>query len=181
MAVFRKLRLSIGNYLLNRRLKKVKREKRLIGFESAKSVGVLFKTLNRNEFEEIRKFLHFLSENNSKVYALGFVDHKKIPDFYLLSKGLNFFTRKELNIYFIPRSNSASEFIQKPLDILVDLSIDNNFPLYYLSCMSKAKLKIGKSSAKNDCYDLMFDTSKNNSVAALIEHIKHYTAVLTTS
>jgi hypothetical protein len=179
LALFKKIRLKAGNYILRKKLKKTKRNKQMIGFEPAKTIGVLFKTLNRSEFEEIKKFLLHLTDSSKQVYALGFVDHKKIPDFYLLSKGMNYFSRKELSASFIPKSKAAEEFINKPIDILVDLSTDNNFPLYYISSLSKAHFKIGKMTDKRDCYDFMIDTRKTNTVAALIENIMHYTSVFT--
>jgi hypothetical protein len=177
--VFKKLRIKIGKSILRRRLKKTKRAKKMIGFESAKNVGVVFKTTDKKEFDEIKQFLLFLNNIGIQVFALGFVDNKKVPDFYLLSKGMNYFTRKELSFYYLPKTSTAEEFIQKKFDILVDLSTDNNFPLSYICNLSKASFKIGKLINNRDCYDLMIDTSKSNTVSALVEHIKHYTAVFT--
>jgi hypothetical protein len=179
LAILKKIRRKAGNYILNRKLKKTKRLKKLIGFESAKTVGVLFKTLNLQEFESIKQFLLYLNNLGIQVYALGFIDHKKIPDFYMLTKGLNYFTRKELNMYFIPKAITVDEFLYKQFDILVDLSVDDNFPLGYISNLSKARLKIGKMKNNRDCFDLMIDNSKNNTVSALIDHIKYYTEVIT--
>ena len=122
--------------------------------------------------------MYFLSEQNCKVVALCFVDTKKVPDYYLLRKGFNFFSRGDLNFFFLPKNHTILDFIEKPFDMLIDLSIDGNFPLYYISSLSKAKFKIGKLFQNRNCFDVMLDTTKNNSVEYLIEHIKHYIPVL---
>jgi hypothetical protein len=150
----------------------------MFSFESSKLVGVVFKTDTQSDFELVKKFLHFLSDQDNKVVAICFVDNKKIPDYYLLRKGFNFFSRNDLNFFFIPKTNFVLDFIEKPIDMLIDLSIDENFPLYYISSLSKAKFKIGKQQKEHNCFDVMIDNSKNNSVETLIEHIKHYIPVL---
>lgn len=150
----------------------------LFNFETAQQIGVVFKTDTQSDFELVKRFLHFLSEQNNKIVALCYVDLKNVPDYYLLRKGFNFFSRNDLNLYFIPKSNFINDFIEKPFDILIDLSTDYNFPLHYISALSKAKYKIGRQQKLYPSFDLMIDISKNNNVESLIEHIKHYVPVL---
>lgn len=166
---------------MSRRLRNRKRKKVMFNFETSQSIGVVFKTDNQADFELVKKFLHFLNEQDNKVIALCFVDSKKVPDFYLLRKGFNFFSRSDLNFFFIPKTHFINDFIEKPFDILIDLSIDSNFPLHYISSLSKAKFKIGKLFSNKNSFDLMIDISRNNSVGALIEQIKHYIPVVCVS
>ena len=126
----------------------------------------------------MKRFLHFLSDQNNKVVALCFVDFKKVPDYYLLRKGFNFFSRKDLNLYFLPQTSFINDFIEKPFDILIDLSTNYNFPLHYICSLSKAKYKIGRQQPLYTNFDLMIDISKENNVEALIENIKYYVPVL---
>jgi hypothetical protein len=163
---------------MRRRLKNRKREKSMYSFESSKIIGVVFKTDTQSDFELVKRFLQFLNEQDNKVVALCYIDTKKVPDYYLLRKGFNFFSRADLNLFFMPKTNFILDFMEKPFDILIDLSTDNNFPLNYVSSISKAKLKIGKQQKNRNCFDIMIDTSKQNSVEALIEQIKHYVPVL---
>jgi hypothetical protein len=179
VALFKKIRIKVGNYFLNRRLRHLKRKRQLLGFEASSTVGVLFKTDNLLDFESVRKFLLYLHEKQNQVFAIGFIDNKKIPDYFLMKKGFNFFTRKELTFFFIPKSKVVDDFLEKQFDILIDLSTDNSFPLQYISSMSRSKFKIGRSANGSKCFDLMIDTEKNNKVDFLVEHIKHYTAILT--
>ncbi len=176
--VFKNTRQNIGNSLLRRKLRNQRRKKFISNFENSQLIGVVFKTDNQSDFEIVKKFLHFLTEQNNKIVAMCYVDVKKVPDYYLLRKGFNFFSRNDLNFFFLPKSNSILDFIEKPFDMLIDLSTDNNFPLHFISNLSKAKFKIGKFNANSSCFDVMIDISKDNSVQSLIEHIKHYVPVL---
>lgn len=178
MSLFKKIRIQLGNYLLNRKLRHLKRKRKLYSFDAATTVGVLFKTDNLLDFETVRKFLLYLHEKQNQVFAIGFIDNKKIPDYFLMKKGFNFFTRKELNFFYKPNSKVVNDFLDKQFDILIDLSTDNCFPLHYISSLSQSKFKIGRSVNGTTCFDMMIDTEKNNKVDFLVEHIKHYTAIL---
>ncbi len=176
--LFKSIRSRLGNSILKRKLRHYRRVKSLFSFETSQIIGVVFKTDTQGDFEIVKNFLHFLTEQNNKVVALCFVDYKKVPDYYFLRKGFNFFSRRDLNIFFLPKTQFILDFIEKPFDMLIDLSIDNNFPLYFISSLSKAKFKIGKLQNEHNCFDVMIDTSKDNTVQSLIEQIKHYVPVL---
>lgn len=150
----------------------------MFNFETSKLIGVLFKTDTQAEFEIVKTFLHFLTDQNNKIVALCFVDEKKVPDYYFLRKGFNFFSRHDLNFFFLPKTHFILDFIDKPFDMLIDLSIDKNFPLFYISNLSKAKFKIGKFNFGHKCFDVMIDISKKKSIESLIEQIKVYVPVL---
>ena len=178
MVVFKSLRQKIGNSILRRKLKTRKRVKSVFSFESSKTIGVVFKTDTQSDFELVKRFLHFLTEQDNKVVALCFVDSKKVPDYYLLRKGFNFFSRADLSFFFVPKTQFIIDFIDKPIDMLIDLSTDNNFPFQYITSLSKAKFKIGKLQKDRNSLDVMIDISKTNNVESLIEQIKHYVPVL---
>ena len=55
--------------------------KSVFSFDSSKTIGVVFKTDNQSDFELVKRFLHFLTEQDNKVVALCFVDSKKVPDY----------------------------------------------------------------------------------------------------
>jgi hypothetical protein len=178
LALFKSIRRKIGNSILQKRLRNRRREKSISNFETSKLIGVVFKTDSQSDFEIVKRFLHFLSELDNKVVALCFIDSNKVPDYYLLRKGYNFFSKRDLNLFFLPKTYFILDFIEKPFDILINLCTDNSFPLTYITGLSKAKLKIGKFWEDQNLFDVMIDIKKDNSVNYLIEHIKHYVPVL---
>lgn len=144
-------------------------------FHSARVIGVLFKTNNFDDFQLVKNFLHYLKELDNKIIALCYIDSKKIPDYYLLVKGFNFFTRKSVNFFYIPRHEVVNDFIEQPLDMLIDLTTEDVFTVKYIGVLSKAKFKIGMRQRRLEkYYDLMIDTEKDRSIVNLIENIKHY-------
>ncbi|MCX7986443.1 MAG: hypothetical protein N2662_05850 [Bacteroidales bacterium] len=151
------------------------RKRCMYDFHSAQLIGVLFKTNDSNEFQLVKNFLHYLRELDNKVIALSYIDSKKIPDYYLLVKGFNFFSRKSINFFYLPQNPIVNDFIEQPLDMLIDLTIDESFPIKYISVLSKAKFKIGMRQKRMEkYYDLMIDIEKDKSIANLIEGIKYY-------
>jgi hypothetical protein len=178
MILFKRIRTLFGYSRLKKRVLHLIRNKAITNFDSAKSVGILFNTTDHRDFEEIKSLLNYLYESKTKVFPLVYIDAKKTPDFYLLSKGLNIISHKDLNYFFIPHHHLVDDFLSTPFDMLIDLSTSFNFPLYYIAKLSIAKYKIGRLIDDTSCYDLMIDTESNNTVKYLIEQISYYTKVL---
>lgn len=171
------LRYKIGRLILGRKIKFSRREKAIFNFQTSHKIGVLFKTDTKEDFEIVKGFLYFLMEQKNEIVALCYVDDKKIPDYYRIPIGFSFFSRRNLNFFFLPKTQFILDFMKKPFDIMIDLSIDYNFPLYYICSLSIAKFKIGRYQNDNNCYDMMIDINKNNNVQSLIEQIKHYVPI----
>lgn len=177
--MFKKIRVKIGESILRRKLRTRKRDRCIHDFRSARLIGVLFKTNNLTDFQHVKNFLHYLRDLDSKVIALCYIDSKKIPDYYLLVKGFNFFTRKSVNLFYIPTHPVVNDFIEQPLDMLIDLSVEDVFSIQYIGILSKAKFKIGiRQKRMEKYYDLMIDIGKDKSINNLIENIKTYIPIL---
>jgi len=173
--LFKKIRAQIGESILKRKIRLRKRNRCMHDFHSAQVIGVLFKTNNYNEFQLVKNFLHYLKELDSKIIALGYIDSKKVPDYYLLVKGINFFTRKSVNFLYIPKHEAVNDFIEQPLDMLIDLTTEDIFAIKYIGALSNAKFKIGMRQKRMEkYYDLMIDIEKDRTLVNLIESIKHY-------
>jgi len=178
--LFRKIRENIGKTILKQRLRNHKRSKNIFNFTNSQKVGVLFKTDSFTDFEYVRKFLQYLTENENKVIALCYVNSKRIPDYYLLKKGFNYFSRNDLTVFFIPDNPVVDDFINMPFDILINLSLFYCLPVHYITSLSKAKFKIGPFIENHDdCYDFMIDIQKDRTIKNLIDNIKHYIPVIT--
>ena len=150
--------------------------------KTAKTAGVIITPTDQESFEQIKKFLNYLTGKNIKVYILGFVDDKKIPENFLFWKGINLFSRNDLNWAGIPESASVTDFISQPFDMLIDLSLPGYFPIQYISTLSHSVFKIGRFGIKNqNCYDLMFELKEEATLGDFIEHLTHYLNLLSNS
>jgi len=146
-------------------------------FNTAASAGILFSPSNQESFNAIKDFLSFLSQKNMKVIALGYYPGKKIPEEYLMRKGINFYCNTDLNWYYKPKNAVVNQFIDQEFDILFDLNLNDHFTTEYVGSLSRASFKIGKNS-ETPYQDMVIDINNNQSVEYLIEQIKYYLNIL---
>lgn len=177
MSTFNNIKSKIGEFNLKKRLKNQRRKVKTHNFKTARSAGILFSSPDEQSFSSVKDFLSFLSNNGMKVYALGYVPSKKVPQQFLMWKGINFYCNTDLNWYHKPKNELIEQFINQDFDILFDLSINEYFTVNYVGSLSRAEFKIGKQN-RNSYQDLVIDIKKNESVNYLIEQIKHYLNIL---
>lgn len=159
---YNSLKLKIGNWVLNRNLKRINRIIKVCSLSKAETVGITFVVNNQSDLEDIRKILKDLSSKHLKTYAIGYIPVKKPDDYYLSEKGFNFFSNADLDYRLIPKSDSVLEFIKTNFDVLIDFGTEEYFPMSYVINMSKAGLKVGRYGEKNP-FDVMIDLNSESS------------------
>lgn len=174
------IKLNVGRRTLNKKLRNFKRVRESHNLETAKTAGILFNPTDQTSFEQIKQFLSYLSNYKLQIYVLGYIDNKTIPESYLFWKGINLFSKKELNWFMVPKTPVVTDFIDKPFDVLFDLSLTDHFPLEYISRLSKSKFKIGRFTEVHDSYDLMFELNKDHKLDEFLEYIKKYINLINT-
>ena len=160
--------------LLRKKSAKLKRQKMLFDFASAKYVGILCATEDEENTRILKDFLNFLSQRGINYLVLGYFDGKKIPDNFLYWKGMEFITQNNLNFFFIPKNPTVDKFITEPFDLLINCSVRGYFPVEYMAQMSIAKCKVGTLHENQTDYDLMFDIQKQKNVGYFLENLKLY-------
>ncbi len=177
MNIIKKIGLKAGRYQLSRRIKKLRRNQRMHNFDSARTIGIIFDATQLQNFTHVKEFLNALHDKNLEIYAMGFVDKKEIDDLLVIRKNFNFFSLNDLSWNYLPTAPFVNEFIDKKLDILIDLSTTSHFALHYVAALSKASFKIGmyvSDKEKQRIYDLMLDISKQPDVSYFIEQVQYY-------
>ncbi|OFY74060.1 MAG: hypothetical protein A2265_02720 [Bacteroidetes bacterium RIFOXYA12_FULL_33_9] len=169
---------SIGNFFLKYKLKQLTRKRGCYNLDSAKTIGVVFNATNQQNYEIARSFIKYLMAGDIKVEGLGFVNSTEVLDFYSYQTGVSFFSKKNLNWYKKPKHQTVEDFIAKEFDILLDITVEDDFPTKYIVSLSKAKFKVGRLTEKADYMDFMIDISKNNKSIYLIEQINHYLSLI---
>jgi len=176
--IFNNIKLKVGNYNLQRKLSNFKRKRESHNFKTAKTAGILFTPTDAVSFEQIKQFLAYLNTFKLQIYVLGYIDSKNIPENFLFWKGINLFSKKELNWNLIPNTPIVKDFIDKPFDLLFDLSLKNYFPIEYIARLSHSKFKIGRFTQEHASYDLMFDLNKDKKLEYFLENIKQYLVLI---
>jgi len=157
---------------------KVSRHKQVYNLDTAKSVGIIFNATKQSSFDAAKELAEYISKKQADVFALGFVDSKEILNYYSDRSGFDFFSRKNLNWYGKPNNPVTEKFINRETDILIDLSLENFFPIQYIVGLSKARFKSGRFIEGDSYYDLMIDIRKNNELSSFIKHLKHYLSTI---
>ena len=168
------VRYKIANMLLRKKRARMKRQKMLFDFASAKYVGVLCSPQDEANTGYLMSFLHYLSQKGIRYSVLGYFDGKTIPENFLYWKGTDFITPQDLNFFLIPQSPLVDKFIGEPFDMLINCSITDCFPVKYMTQLSVAKCKVGVMGEDEPCYDLMIDIKKNPTIEYFLKNLEIY-------
>ena len=174
IVIFESIRLKIANMLLRKKNARVKRQRKLYDFATAKYVGVLCSPQDEVSTGYLRDFLYHLTQKGIQYSVFGYFDGNDIPENYLYWKGLDFITRKDLNFFFIPQSPFVDQFVLEPFDMLINCTITRYFPVEYISQLSVAKCKVGAMHEGETCYDLMIDIQKKPTIEYFLNNLEKY-------
>ena len=179
MKLFDKIRYLIGIFVYRRKLSGISRNKKTVNINDAGKIGLLYLVTDEKSYGKIVEFIRELQDQNKTVIALGFVKSKDVPDFFSSSNSYSFFTLKDINWYNKPSGTFINNFLKEKFDIVINLSLDDVFPLQYISGLSNANLKVGKFGKENSAYyDLMIETDNIKETATFIEQIVHYLSII---
>ena len=172
--MFSKLKLSIGLSRLRKHSKNTVRKKMVHNLESARSIGIICFANTNNGLDNAMHFANFLNEKKIITSILVFCPLKEVPQNFLLRKNVKVFTKKELNWYGRPNQPIVEQFINEDFDILIDLSLQEIFPLRWVSTLSRSKFKVGTLGYFGNPNDLTISLKNEKSEEYLISQIKHY-------
>jgi len=151
---------QVGRRVIVNKLRGQVRKPVICNIQNAQHIGIIYNATEYVSFEIIRNLVKELTRDSRKMAVLGYVDSKKLIDHYLYRKGFDFFSRNELNWYSRPVSSVVEQFIQEPFDLLINLSLEYYYPIYYITALSSAAFKAGKYSPEEEHLDFMIDMEK---------------------
>lgn len=155
---------NVGEFVLRKQTKNLKRKIVSCNMHEAKNIGVLFNATHLVSFEIVKKFVKQLSTPSNNVSVLGYVDSKQMIDHYLYRKGFEFFTRNDLNWFQKPEGEGVTAFIRQKFDLLIDLNLEESFPMKYILSLSNATFKTGKYTVSHNLLDFMIDIESEKKV-----------------
>jgi len=157
----------------------LQRNRKLVNLNEAKSVVIVYTVINQDLFRKIKTLVKELTTRNRQVMALGFVNRNSIPNYCVAANSGYYFDIRDLNWYGAPKNNYIKEVIKKEFDILIDLTMEDEFVTQFISGLSRSKFKVARYSKKHELhYDLMISLQNNSNVDELIDQVVHYLLVL---
>lgn len=168
----------VGELVLNQRLKRLRRDKRVINLNEAKTVGIVYNVSDQKVFNTIKILVKELTTQKRQVMAIGFVNRKSIPNYCIAANSGYYFNQRDINWFGGPKNDYIKEFINKEFDILIDLNVDDEYVLRHISGLSRSKFKVGSYSKIHEKYfDLMIDFNSSK-IEEFIEQVLYYLLVL---
>jgi hypothetical protein len=166
---------AIKYWFLRRASRKIKRTGSLIGYNQAKSFGIIYDASTEENYRRITWLVKDLQQDQKKVKTLGYVNLKKMPDYSFPKLTFEFCNYKDFSITQHPKAKNIKDFASLEFDILIDLTPANFDHMKYVSAISVSKMKVGRFN-KNyiDIYDLLLQIDDNCTQDETINHMLHY-------
>lgn len=100
--------------------------------------------------EHAYQYLHDYFQR-SKVIFRNLCIYNQQP---VMATGMNVITPKDLNWMGFPKPGLTEEFIKTEYDLLLNVALEQNLVLLYLTAMSRSHFKIGWSTSGLNYFDL---------------------------
>ena len=180
MSVITNIKKGWGQFVFRNGLKKLKRNKKLVNLNEAKTIGIVYQLTAQTNFRKVKLLMKELTTPSRQVMIVGYVNRNDIPNYCIAANSGYYFDKKDLNWYGSPKNDYIAKFINKEFDILIDLSLEDIYPVRFISALSKSKFKVGRYAEGNmEFLDLMIKHKKGElSVDELSRQIIHYLLIL---
>lgn len=166
--------------IMRKEFKTIKRKGKVINLAEARSIALLYRVDDEKKYQVIKNYVKHLKEEEGikKIFSIGYVPAKKIPDYLKPRLEFEFFCNKDLSWLNKPHGNLINNFKYEEYDILIDLESEEIIPLRYLLNWSKARFKVGYYNKQyQKYYDLMINTPKKDLVE-FISQTNYYLSVI---
>ena len=176
MELFRNLRVKAGKSLLAAKVAKIKRKPFYINFSSIKSIGVVWDASKTEDFIHLSAFHQKMTERKIEVKIFGFFPGKELPNRYTAIRYLTCLKMQEIDFLYRPGSPDTTAFIQRHFDVLIDINLGKFFPLYYITSLSMARLKVGiaDTNPERSPFDLMISLNKPVTIDSYLDQVLYY-------
>lgn len=179
MGIFDNITKRIRTYFFLKELKKVNRRKRVIGFDAAKKIGILYDCSQEAHYREVVNLVKRLEQQGKTVHALGFVRHKEMPQYTMAQLNYSYCHRSDFSLTFKLKSPQLQNFSRAGFDLLMDISPNDLFLMKFLAGLCDATYKAGPFSDEYvDIFDLMIQEKETAGIKELIEHMLHYLKII---
>ncbi|MDR0711970.1 MAG: hypothetical protein LBF67_06470 [Prevotellaceae bacterium] len=176
-----RMRNWFRKYAIVCRKKRLVRNKRFHTFDTAKTVGIVFKVEGCMIPPEVFAMQKFLLNKTIQCAAIGYSDSKTLPYELSHTYSLDLFTKQDVNWYGRPIAENVNKFLQSSYDIVIDLCRDEErypYPLKYIVSTVQASLIIGGVLYPRCPYDLVVDAQQVCDTSGYIEQVKHYVSII---
>jgi hypothetical protein len=181
MEIFYRLRLFWAKTLLRTRIKRTFRNKKFNSLRNAHKIGIVWDGDFVSNFQHITDLYQRLQARGIQVDIVCYYPGKILPDEYTALRYLTCIKRSDLNFFYIPDKDDINDFISTPYEILIDINFRNQFPLLYISGLSKAEFKIGAGGTiESNILDMTLEIPDKENIEFYLQQVEHYLNMINT-
>ena len=138
--------------------------------DTVKTIGVIWQPTQKNAFQYLKTYF-----NREQVIFRGFCVFEEITNPHQDSNTL---TVKDLDFWGLPKKDKVDEFINIRFELLLNIALENNIILDYITALSQAKFKVGSSPNAKNYFDLNINIDENRTPMYLAKQQIFYLAQL---
>ncbi len=168
MSIIKNTAEKIARKLLNKQLKKHTKRVEFHNMSSAKQIGILFDTNQKENNSIVSSFYTDLKKQGYKVSAAGWYQGADVPKKPLNTIDFIYFSELDSNWKGIPQTHEISEFFNREFDILFVLTQSEELSVQYISSLSPSAFKVGAKGNYAEYLDFMIELKENASIKDLI-------------
>lgn len=174
-----KIKKAVLTFFLERQIARRTRKPMVMGFDEAKTVGVLFDASTAADYRLVMNYVKSLQDMGKSVRCLGFIQLKKRPGYLTDHHNWSYCQKADFGWNMRIKSETAMAFVNSEPDVLIDLSSSDLLYTKYLAGMSSARYKVGRfHNEQIDNYDLLIQVPETTKLQELMEHINHYLKII---
>lgn len=155
---------------LNKLANKVVRERVLPDVNTIKMIGVLYQPSQKEAFRYLKAYF-----NRDQAIFRGYCIFEEMAN---PQSETNSITTNDLNWWGLPKPGKTNDFVNIKFDLLLNIALQQNIVLDYLTALSVARFKVGWSPNEDNFFDLNINISENHDAMYLAKQQIFYLAQL---
>ena len=153
-----------------------------VSIYTAKTIGMAAVVDSKERFDSLVKLKKTIESYGPRVSVLAFAPFKVIPEYFNTQMQMEVFSMKEVNVFGIPKGDRVRRFINSEFDMLIDLTVEEINPMYYLAGMSKSVIKAGKYREQmQETYDITIHLEEEMNYQEFQFAMKNYLSRINTT
>lgn len=170
MSILKNWQSQLREHFLQKMMLQLQCRRHPIPFDSAQSVGVLFDATEQAKRDQIIPFIESLKRKGKEVVPIGFINSKQDVSSFAF-KGFN---QNDIDWFGRPKKDILEKYSNRVFDFLICIYPNECLPIEYIAALSKAHMRVGPYTNNTYCYDLIIDTTKNNSIKHFLKEVDFY-------
>jgi len=135
-----------------------------------KTIGVIWQPTQKEAFQYIKNYF-----NREQIIFRGFCVFEEITNPHPDSNAL---TVKDLDFWGLPKREKIDDFTSIRFEILLNIALEDNLVLDYITGISQARFKVGCSPNTKNYFDLNINIGENRDPLYLAKQQIFYLAQL---